>query len=208
MQSVILAQRPPISIPQSTVSPALLEELTNEICTLAAVYHKPTEAFIGRGRLGADELGRKGHAAAMEAEGSMSGEGAIAALQTVAQGQRSENLLDFGLDDDVGEVNTLGAAVQQAALNGLAMGGAAKAAPVTKPDANPMDDLMSLFDSAGLGSAASALPAAMPARPTQNGRSADPFGGLNFGGASQTSSPSPAQPSQPKRTDDLMGDLF
>lgn len=59
-QAVVLAHRPPISIPRTTVSPALLEELLGEISSLASVYHKPEETFIGRGRVGADSVQRKG----------------------------------------------------------------------------------------------------------------------------------------------------
>lgn len=60
LQAVVLAHRPPISIPRTTVPPALLEELLGEISTLASVYHKPAETFIGHGRIGADSVQRKG----------------------------------------------------------------------------------------------------------------------------------------------------
>jgi hypothetical protein len=59
-QAVVLAHRPPISIPRTTVAPALLEELLGEISNLASVYHKPEETFVGRGRVGADSMQRKG----------------------------------------------------------------------------------------------------------------------------------------------------
>ena len=58
-QAVVLAHRPPISIPRTTVAPALLEELLGEVSSLASVYHKPAETFVGRGRVGADSV-RKG----------------------------------------------------------------------------------------------------------------------------------------------------
>lgn len=48
-----MAHRPPISLPRTTVSPAVLEELIGEIGSLASVYHKPTETFVGKGRMGA-----------------------------------------------------------------------------------------------------------------------------------------------------------
>jgi hypothetical protein len=59
-KAVVLAHRPPISIPQTTVAPALLVELLGEIGTLASVYHKPAETFIGKGRVGADAMKRGG----------------------------------------------------------------------------------------------------------------------------------------------------
>jgi len=58
-EAVVLAHRPPISIPRTTVAPGMLEELLGEIGTLASVYHKPAETFIGKGRIGADAV-RKG----------------------------------------------------------------------------------------------------------------------------------------------------
>ena len=36
-----------------------LEELIGEISSLASVYHKPEETFIGRGRIGADSISRR-----------------------------------------------------------------------------------------------------------------------------------------------------
>ena len=59
LQSVVLHVRPPITVQLSTVSPVLLEELINELSSLGSVYHKPTEAFIGKGRLGAADVQRK-----------------------------------------------------------------------------------------------------------------------------------------------------
>lgn len=202
-KAVVLAHRPPISIPLSSISPALLDELTNEISTLASVYHKPVEAFIGRGRLGADELAKKGAAADADAEEA---NGAAAqAIQVVAQGQRSENLLDFGLDDDDpsggGEANTLGMAVAaQQQQQQQQRGSTATQAP-RKPSVNPLDDLLGLFDSAGLGpgSAAAASPASMSAS----------NGGMGMNGFETHAAPQPQQQQQQKKSDfDLMGDLF
>ncbi|KAJ7279112.1 armadillo-type protein, partial [Mycena rebaudengoi] len=59
-EAVVLAHRPPISILQTTVAPALLEELLGEVSSLSTVYHKPAETFIGQGRIGADSVQRKG----------------------------------------------------------------------------------------------------------------------------------------------------
>jgi AP-1 complex subunit beta-1 len=58
-QAVVLATRPPITLQQTTLSPVLLEELIGEISSLASVYHKPEETFVGRGRFGADALQKK-----------------------------------------------------------------------------------------------------------------------------------------------------
>jgi hypothetical protein len=39
-----------------TLPPLLLDQLLNEISTLASVYHKPPETFVGQGKFGADAV--------------------------------------------------------------------------------------------------------------------------------------------------------
>jgi AP-1 complex subunit beta-1 len=56
---VVLADKQPIEVSPSSVSPALLEELISELSSLASVYHKPVETFVGPGRLGADAVAKK-----------------------------------------------------------------------------------------------------------------------------------------------------
>jgi vesicle coat complex subunit len=58
-KAVVWANKPPISLQRTTVAPALLEELLGEIPTLASVYHKPAETFIGKGRIGIEAVQRK-----------------------------------------------------------------------------------------------------------------------------------------------------
>ncbi|KAJ7039932.1 adaptin N terminal region-domain-containing protein [Mycena alexandri] len=159
-KAVVLAHRPPISIPRTTVAPALLEELLGEISSLASVYHKPEETFIGRGRVGADSV-RKG-----DEEFS-----AQKALQTVVQGQQAENLLDFGDD-----LETSGAPSGLAALSSLSSILSSSSPSSNQPAAgnasasglseNPLDDLVSIFGGANIG-----MGGAGPA-----------FGGSAFGG--------------------------
>lgn len=55
-KSVVLTHRPPISLPRTTVPPAILEELLSEIGSLASVYHKPADTFIGKARMGVDAV--------------------------------------------------------------------------------------------------------------------------------------------------------
>lgn len=57
-KSVVMTHRPPISLPRTTVPPAILEELLSEIGSLASVYHKPADTFIGKGRMGVDSVKR------------------------------------------------------------------------------------------------------------------------------------------------------
>ena len=63
---MILAHRPPISIPRTNISPALLDELISEMSTLASVYHKPAGTFIGLGRIGADSVPKKEECVSIE----------------------------------------------------------------------------------------------------------------------------------------------
>ncbi|KAI9607292.1 hypothetical protein H4Q26_005809 [Puccinia striiformis f. sp. tritici PST-130] len=141
---VVLKARPMISLQSSLVSPALLEELIDEISTLASVFHKPAETFIGRGRLGADEVQRK----ATEREEDFSRERAIA---TVVQGQNAENLLDFGDDDPIeGEQPSSMLSKSSNGLGSSLSGGRGLTGTTSNhitSATNPLDDLLGLFDS-------------------------------------------------------------
>ncbi|KAG6835996.1 hypothetical protein H0H93_012412 [Arthromyces matolae] len=133
-KAVVLAHRPPISIPRTTVPPALLEELLGEISSLASVYHKPEETFVGRGRVGADAV-RKG----TDDDRFL----AQKAFQTVAAGQQAENLLDF---DDAPAV--------EGELSGLAATQVFSQTPAAAnllagTSSNPLDDLVSIFGGSG-----------------------------------------------------------
>ncbi|EEY16965.1 AP-1 complex subunit beta-1 [Verticillium alfalfae VaMs.102] len=57
-KSIVLSHKPAIATTMSSLPPALLEQLLSELSTLASVYHKPPESFVGKGRFGADELQR------------------------------------------------------------------------------------------------------------------------------------------------------
>ncbi|KAK4050011.1 beta-adaptin [Microbotryomycetes sp. JL201] len=92
-KAVILASRPPISLPATSVPPGLLEELIKELGCLSAVYHKPARTFIAGGKLGADQIAvQRTDAATREA-----------ALATLVAGQKAENLLDFDDNDTAGD---------------------------------------------------------------------------------------------------------
>ena len=103
---MVLAHRPPISIPRTSVAPGLLEELLGEISSLASVYHKPEETFVGRGRVGAEAVQRKAESVIYnwfnicvliaQSISRRLGDDRFStqrAIQTVAAGQQAENLL-------------------------------------------------------------------------------------------------------------------
>lgn len=181
-KAVVLAHRPPISIPRTTVSPALLEELLGEISSLASVYHKPAHTFVGHGRVGADSVQRQGSGIS----------DAQKALQTVVAGQQAENLLDFG-DDPAQDGQPSGLAATQ-----ILPSTPAAANFLSGTSANPLDDLVSIFGSMetetmGAGSPSGGL-SQIPISVSS------PFG---FGG-----SPAPSQPTQnvqPQPQEDLLG---
>lgn len=219
-----------------------MDELTYEIGSLASVYHKPAEAFIGRGRVGVDELSRKEAREGLP-EGLVSASAAAAAtanaIQVVAQGQRSENLLDFGLDDE--EDNTTSSSITSTptmsnnnnnnASSGLfgldfggsssnagsGLGGASSRTTASAQPSNTLDDLLGVFDQAGLGPGSNGgiIGGMSNLNMSSNGGSqtTDLFGGSggNTGIMSPTSSvksPPPQHQQQQKMNDDLMGDLF
>ncbi|KAI0742468.1 clathrin binding protein [Daedaleopsis nitida] len=171
-KAVVLAIRPPITLPRTTVSPALLEELVGEIPLLASVYHKPAETFVGRGRVGVESMQRKGIDPADDRLSTQK------ALQTVAAGQQAENLLDF--DEDVpneGQPSGLAATTVLASTP-------AAANLLAGTSSNPLDDLVSIFGGANLGGT--------PAPPAANA-----FGGLGFGSPAMTMTPAPAMTMTP-----------
>ena len=68
-KAVVLSEKPPISVETRTISAGLMDELINNISTLASVYHKPPSAFMGNKGFSADAV-RK--AAAAEYVGTLS----------------------------------------------------------------------------------------------------------------------------------------
>ncbi|KAH9056437.1 Adaptor protein complex beta subunit [Lactarius vividus] len=180
-KSVVLAHRPPISLPRTTVAPALLNELIGEVSSLASVYQKPAATFIGQGRVGAE---------AMQHRGTDLADSAKTALQTVAAGQASENLLDF--DDEPAAEQPTGLAatqvLQQPAAKNLLSG----------TSTNPLDDLVSIFGNSSLS------PSVPLAAPAGGAPALDPFHG--FGGVSPISSAAPVRPaSASNQQEDLLG---
>lgn len=57
-KNIVLSEKPPIQTTVQSLPPTLLEQLLNELSTLASVYHKPPEQFVGQGRFGADAVQR------------------------------------------------------------------------------------------------------------------------------------------------------
>ena len=200
----------------TSLPPTLLEQLLAELSTLASVYHKPPESFVGKGRYGADEIQR----AAIQEQRQNAADNPIAASVAAASGANGapggqqqnnvENLLDIDFD---------GAAPASHEQNNSSTNPSRTASPAAGGAASGgMADMMSMFD---------APPPAPPANgglpPPQQGAGSgmsdlmSGFDGLNFGGQ-QAGEPLPAamqlqnaqgasgQPGQQKKdSDDLLG---
>ncbi|CAI4214712.1 unnamed protein product [Parascedosporium putredinis] len=98
-KNIVLSQKPAISTTIASLPSALLEQLLGELSTLASVYHKPPESFVGKGRFGADEIQR----AAIQEQRQNAAENPIAASVAAASGNgppqnNLENLLDIDFD--------------------------------------------------------------------------------------------------------------
>lgn len=195
----------------TTLPPSLLEQLLSELSTLASVYHKPPESFVGKGRFGADEIQR---AAIQEqrqnaADNPIAASVAAAAANGAGPGASSnniENLLDIDFD---------GAAPASHEQQSASATPDRVASPAGGAASGGMADMMSMFDAPPIGA-------------TNNGGAAGPssgsgindlmggFDGLSFGD-SNSSQPLPAAmqlnnaqggsstQTQQKDSDDLLG---
>ena len=191
----------------TSLPPALLESLLTELSTLASVYHKPPESFIGKGRFGADEIQQ----AAIQEQKQNAAENPIAASVAAATANGSgsanpqnniENLLDIDFD---------GGAPASLEQNSATATPDRVASPSGGANSGAMADMMSMFD-APPAQAAPAQQASGGMNDLMNG-----FEGLNFGASNSQPLPPAMQlqqaqggpPQQPqhakKDSEDLLG---
>lgn len=181
----------------TSLPPVLLEQLLNEISTLASVYHKPPETFLGHGRYGADALQ---HAAIQEQRQEAVDNPIAAASMVGAQngGPTNDNLLDIDFDGAAPASAEAPPGAGTSGLEGLAgtpqrVSSPAAGAP---PPTSSMDDMMGLFDAPAPSSGAG---------PAQNDLM-NGFAGLDLSGASQSPPPQNQPQGQGKKTnEDLLG---
>ena len=154
-KNIILSEKPPITNTIQSLPPALLDRLLTELSTLASVYHKPPEQFVGQGRYGADEVQK----AAIEEQLQNARENPLAAAAAAAavQGKapaptnNMENLLDIDFDGAAPASVTEKPSNGLSGLEGLAGTPQRVASPtVGQPAvANNMDDLLGVFSNGG-----------------------------------------------------------
>jgi AP-1 complex subunit beta-1 len=185
----------------SSLPPALLEQLLNELSTLASVYHKPPETFVGQGRYGADAIQ---HAAIQEARQNAVDNPIAAAVVSAQNGgsqNNAENLLDIDFDGAAPASADAPPTGGASGLEGLAGTPQRVASPTAGAPApvSSMDDMMGLFDTNGPSSAAPAGMGAMQDDMT-NG-----FAGLDLSGASEPPPPQQQLGGAKKTNEDLLG---
>jgi hypothetical protein len=176
----------------TSLPPALLEQLLTELSTLASVYHKPPESFVGKGRYGADALQR----AAIQEQRQEAAENPIAAsVAAAAAGNGTtpqsniENLLDIDFDgaapasaeqnSNMGTPDRIASPTGGVSSSGMAdMMGLFDAPPAQQSNApgmsSGMNDVMNGFadlDFGGNGSHSQPLPPAMQLQQAQSGAS-------------------------------------
>jgi AP-1 complex subunit beta-1 len=212
LQNIILSQKPAISSTISSLPTALLEQLLSELSTLASVYHKPPESFVGKGRFGADEIQR----AAIQEQRREAADNPIAASVAAAAANGAggaqpqsnvENLLDIDFD------GAAPASQEQASATATpdrvaspAVGGASTS--------GGMADMMGLFDVSSPATPAAAPP---PMGGGAMGDMMNGFAGMDLSGTSAPPPPGqqlhpqgtggqqPAQQSSGGGSDDLLG---
>ncbi|ODQ51433.1 AP-1 complex subunit beta-1 [Saitoella complicata NRRL Y-17804] len=141
-KSVVLSEKPPLSTETKSLPAGLLNELIGEISSLASVYHKPKESFLGRGRFGADKLQKR----AIEEQRALAREAPVEAALTKGG---VENLLDFegGMDSGETPISPTADPAMVAQILGPAVGEAG---------AGNLNDLLGLFgEDPAAGSSAS-----------------------------------------------------
>ncbi|KAI9787615.1 MAG: beta-adaptin [Geoglossum umbratile] len=180
-KNIVLSDKPPITTTIQSLPPQLLEQLLNEISTLASVYHKPPETFVGQGRFGADAVQK----AAIEEQLQNARDNPIAAAAATASATAggAENLLDIDFD---GAAPASSQNDPSLGLEGLAgTPQRAVSPPVASSGNKNLDDLMGVFGGSG------------GTEDIMNG-----FGGLDLGGPA--SQPSPQQQKK-KANEDILG---
>ncbi|KAH3919520.1 hypothetical protein HBI56_027730 [Parastagonospora nodorum] len=154
-KNIVLSDKPPITTTIRSLPPQLLETLLSELSTLASVYHKPPEAFLGQGRFGAEAMQR----AAIEEQEEEARENPIAAAAAAAAvtgkappTTNMENLLDIDFDGSAPASMQKAPSSGESGLEGLAGTPQRVASPAGNAPAQPqsnMDDLLGLFGDGG-----------------------------------------------------------
>lgn len=186
-KNIVLSEKPPITTTIKSLPPPLLDRLLQEISTLASVYHKPPEQFVGEGRFGADAVQK----AAIEEQIQDAKENPLAAAAAVqgkapqATEANAENLLDIDFDGAAPASSQKEPANGLSGLEGLAgtpqrVASPSVASPSQPPaPSNNLDDLMGMFGNDSAPGPSSSSFGGMSNSDIMNG-----FAGMDLSGAS------------------------
>ncbi|KAF9283891.1 beta-adaptin [Mortierella alpina] len=206
-KAVVLSEKPPISVESRTLSPGLMDELINNISTLASVYHKPPTAFMGNKAFSADAVKKAAAADARDEEqniGDLDLESPSAAPAAAKNAMADLLDLDFGSSSEPAYSSPpVSSSSQKQSNNG----------PNYSADLFDMSSDMGSGGGAfgGMGSMGGmtgmGMPGAAPATSSQMSTSNDPFGDLGgFGQPQQPQQPPQQKPAtgQSSAMDDLL----
>lgn len=200
-KNIILSDKPPITTTMRSLPPALLEQLLTELSTLASVYHKPPETFVGAGRFGADAIQN----AAIQEQLENAVEDPIAAIASngVPVQNNVENLLDIDFDGAApASVDVLPTA-GSSGLEGLS-GTSQRIDTPAAGGGSSMNDMMGLFDAPASGALQSpGISGGMGGMDDLMGMNG--FGAMNINGGGSSQQPTQPGNGSKKTTEDLLG---
>jgi AP-1 complex subunit beta-1 len=196
-KNIVLSEKPPITTTIKSLPPPLLDRLLAELSTLASVYHKPPEQFVGQGRYGADAVQK----AAIEEQIQNAQENPLAAAAAAAvQGKgpqttqsNAENLLDIDFDGAAPASSQEKPANGLSGLEGLAGTPQRVASPSVTGAAQPpvaasnLDDIMGIFGNDSTATSSAPGFGGMSNSDIMNG-----FAGMDLSGQSSPPSLKPA----------------
>ncbi|KAI9840898.1 MAG: beta-adaptin [Sclerophora amabilis] len=211
-RNIVLSEKPPITTTIESLPAPLLDRLLLEISTLASVYHKPPETFVGHGKHGADAVQRR----AIEEQIQNARENPIAAAApgggvsgTNPPQTNAENLLDIDFDGAAPASAQNAPPSGTSGLEGLAGTPQRIASPSVQSPGPPgggaannnnnnLDDLMGVFG--GDGNGASGGGGGGGGQSNGLGDMSNGFAGLDIGGG-------PANLNQPSPPGQQLADM-
>ncbi|KAF2724237.1 Adaptor protein complex beta subunit [Polychaeton citri CBS 116435] len=206
-QNIVLSARPQITSTIPVLPAPLLNTLLKELSTLASVYHKPPQAFLGQGRSSALQAAAIEEAKQNARENTVAAAAVSAAISGTSSAPvqaTAENLLDIDFDGAAPASMQKAPPVGTTGLEGLSGTPQRVASPTTGQSAagGGMEDLMGMFGNGG-GTAA-APPATSGSFGTAGDDLMNGFASLNMNGG-QTQHQQQQQQQQPSTTNQANG---
>lgn len=193
-RDVVFAEKPPIDTTIESLPPALVDQLIDELGTLASVFLKPAATFMGTGKFGSDAVQKR----AIEEQRQLAKEDAVGGTD-----HNIENLLDLDFADSTSSANGTPPPESKSSLGDLGdifASSAASPAPTAPQGGSSNQDILSMF-----GSSSGSTPAAVNS-PVPSSDLTNAFEGLSFGTTAAPATKAPPAPVENKSAnDDLIG---